>query len=162
LILSLACVDLLFRFCVLTLSARRRVATGSTYAMSPNGRVSFAAASPRTPPPWIYAAPRSTARSGMRSQSHSAAGIIVQCIAHATSARGGSKPALTRSSLLTNFGRRRREVLPQPHAAAVSSDPKNEEISTPQRRRMKLAYRIFPASGASSGEMLEHRGDMEI
>jgi hypothetical protein len=67
---------------------RGAIATGSTCAMSPNRRVSCAAASPRTPTASGSPSPvRSAARSAMSSRSHSAAGIIVRCIAHATSAR---------------------------------------------------------------------------
>src|SRR5262249_52083091 len=45
---------------------------------------------------------RSAARSAMSSRSRSAAGIIARCTAPATSARGGGRPALTRSRLPTS------------------------------------------------------------
>jgi hypothetical protein len=45
----------------------------------------------------------------MSSQSHSAEGIIGPCIAHVTSARGGGRPALTRSRSPTGSGKRRAE-----------------------------------------------------
>ena len=64
-------------------------------------QVSCAAASPRIPiTSGSRSRARSAARSAMSSPSHSAAGIIVRCIAHATSVRGGGKPASTRSRLL--------------------------------------------------------------
>jgi hypothetical protein len=50
---------------------------------------------------------RSAARSAMSSRSHSVAGIIARCIAHATSAPGGGRPALTRSRLPAGSGKRR-------------------------------------------------------
>jgi hypothetical protein len=52
---------------------------------------------------------RSAARSAMSSRSPSVAGIIVRCIAHATSAGGGGKPALTRSRRPVGSGKRRTE-----------------------------------------------------
>jgi hypothetical protein len=83
------------------------VATPRRY---PNRRVSCAAASPRTPiTSDSRSRARSAARSAMSSRSHSAAGITGRCIAHATSARGGGRPALTRSRLPAGSGRKRAE-----------------------------------------------------
>ena len=48
-------------------------------------------------------------QSAMSSRSHFAEGIIARCIAHATSARGGGRPALTRSRLPAGSGRKRAE-----------------------------------------------------
>jgi hypothetical protein len=82
----------------------------------------------------------------MSSRSHFAAGITGRCTAHATSVRGGRRPASTRSRLPAGSGRRRAEwdsgglndrhyvgrmVLPRP----LTPTPKNEDISataTPQ------------------------------
>ena len=65
---------------------------------------------------------------------------------HATSARGGSTPPLTRSRLPARkethaMGERRsrREAVPRPNVAPVSSDPKTTKSAPPQRRGMKLA-----------------------
>jgi len=52
---------------------------------------------------------RSAVRSAMSSRSHSAAAIIARCTAPATSARGGGRPASTRSRLPASSGRRRAE-----------------------------------------------------
>jgi hypothetical protein len=49
------------------------------------------------------------ARQQIVCRSHSVAGIIGRCIAHATSARGGGRPASTRSRLPAGFGKRRTE-----------------------------------------------------
>ena len=52
---------------------------------------------------------RSAVRSAMSSRSHSAAAIIARSTAPATSARGGGRPASTRSRLPASSGRRRAE-----------------------------------------------------
>jgi hypothetical protein len=52
---------------------------------------------------------RSAARSAMSLRSPSVADITVRCIAHATSARGGGRPALTQSKLPAGSGKRRAE-----------------------------------------------------
>jgi hypothetical protein len=101
---------------------------------------SSAAASLRTPTTSVLPSHvRSAARSAMSSRSHSVVGIIVRCIGHVTSARGGGKPALIRSNLPAGSGKKRakrqrrsqRAPLPPPHGAAAPSDPvpKNEDIS---------------------------------
>src|SRR5262245_30101725 len=87
---------------------RRRgaIATESTFAMSPNSRASCAAASPRTPTILDSPSPaRWAARSVTRSLSRSAAGTIARPTAPATSARGGSRPASTRSRSPAGYGR---------------------------------------------------------
>ena len=89
---------------------RGAIATGSTCALSPNSRVLSAAASPQTLTTSVSPSPvRSAARSAMNSRSRSVAGIIVRCIARATSARGGGRPALTRSRLPAGSGKKRAE-----------------------------------------------------
>jgi hypothetical protein len=119
---------------------RVAIATGSTFATSLNRRVSCAAASPRTLT--ISVSPsraRSAARSAMSLRSHSVAGIIVQRMAHATSVRGGGRPASTQSRLLAGSGKRRTEsareaqgpALRRPHdpVAASEPSPKSEQVS---------------------------------
>src|SRR5262249_5471901 len=90
------------------LRPRGAIAAASTFAMSCNSRASSAAAS--HPIPIICATcshARWAAKRVTNSRSPSAAGTIGNCTAHATSARGGSKPALTRSRLPAGSGRRR-------------------------------------------------------
>src|SRR5262249_15421018 len=117
------------------------------------------------PPPDSPSPVRSVARSAMNSRSHSVAGIIVQCIAHATSAHGGSRPASTRSRLPAGSGKRRAESsrggLNDRHylGRTTLSHPRTHlrrvRTSTPpQRRKNKPAYRIFPASRAKNGWLL--------
>src|SRR5262249_38672336 len=84
--------------------------------MSRNRRASCAAASPRTPTTLDSLSPaRWAARSVTSSLSRSAEGTIGRPTAHATSVRGGSRPASTRSRLPAGSGRRRTD--------AASSDP---------------------------------------
>jgi hypothetical protein len=102
---------------------------------------------------------RSAARSAMSLRSPSVEGIIVPCIAHATSARGGGRPASTRSRLPAGSGSRRAErdsdrlqdrqyvgrvALPHPLT------PRTTKSAPPRRWKRKLAYRIFPASRAGA------------
>src|SRR6516164_9021307 len=145
---------------------RVAIATGSTFATSPNRHVCCAAASPRTPTILDSPSPaRSAARSAMSSRSHSVAGITARCTAPATSARGGSRLALTRSRLPASSGRRRadwasggpddrhclgRMPLPPPRTQVQ----RTRKSAPPQRRKKKPAYRIFRASRARSGWML--------
>src|SRR5262249_33454001 len=99
---------------------------------------------------------RSAARSAMSSRFHSVVGIIVLCIAHVTSRRGGSRPASTRSRSLAGFGRRRtdwdggdpnerhylgRVWLPR----LLSQFQRTRTSAPPKRRKKKPAYRTFPA-----------------
>jgi len=89
---------------------RRRgaIATGSTFAMSPNRRALCAAASPRTPIILDSPSPaRWAARSVTSLLSRSAEGTIARPIAHATSVRGGGRPASIRSRSPAGSGRRR-------------------------------------------------------
>jgi hypothetical protein len=91
---------------------------------------------------------RWAAKRATNSRSPSAAGTIVNCTVHATSARGGSKPALTRSGLPAGSGRRptrwesgdldEKQYLGQ---TALPSPPtqKTMKSAPPQRCRMKLA-----------------------
>jgi hypothetical protein len=128
--------------------------------MSPNRRASCAAASPRTPTTSDSPSPvRSAARSAMSSRSHSAEGIIVQCIAHVTSARGGSRPASIRSKSPAGSGKRRMERddgrLHERHYLGLLAPPRpptqRARKSAPrQPRKKKLAYRIFRTSRASA------------
>jgi len=93
---------------VLTVAAPRRYRNRNTCTTSPNRRVSCAAASPRTPTTSdLRRHARSAARSAMSSRSRSVEGITGRHMAHMTSARGGDKPALTRSKLPAGSGRRR-------------------------------------------------------
>src|SRR5262249_35791952 len=129
--------------------SRRRVAIaiGSIYGTSPNKRVCRAAASPRILT--TSASPshaRSVARSVMSSLSRSAVGIIVRCIAHTTSARGGSKPESTRSKLPAGSGNR--------HAASRPPIQRTRTAAPPQRHKKKPAYRIFPVSRISAAVCL--------
>jgi hypothetical protein len=93
----------------------------------------------------------------MSSRSHSVAGIIVRCIAHATSVRGGCRLASTRSRLLADSGKRRTEwareglknqrylgrtTLPQPRTEVQRA----RASAPPQRRKNKPAYLTSPAS----------------
>ena len=133
---------------------RVAIATGSTYAMSPSRHVSSAAASPRIPTTWASPSPaHSAARSAMSSRSRFVAGITGRCIARATSAAGGGRPASTRSKLPADSGRRRtewdrgdldekyhlgRKALPRPPIQGART-------SAPLRpRKRNPAYRIFP------------------
>src|SRR6516164_5253497 len=139
---------------------RVAIATGSTFATSPNRRVSCAAASPRTHTISDLPSPvRSAARSAMSSRSHSVADIIAPCIAHVTSARGGGRPALTRSRSPAGSGGRRAEwdsgglnerhllgCMQLPHILT----PRTRKSTRPQRRKKKPACRIFPLSKASA------------
>ena len=89
---------------------RGAIATGSICATSPNRRVSYAAASPRIPTTSdLPSRARLAARSAMSSRSRSVGGITARCIAHATSAPGGSRPASTPSRLPAGCGKRRAE-----------------------------------------------------
>jgi len=75
---------------------RGATATGSTFVMSPNKRVSFAAA--KNPIHIIFAAcnrGRSAANRATNSRSRSAVRITARSIAPATSRPGGRRPALT-------------------------------------------------------------------
>jgi hypothetical protein len=95
---------------ILTVAAPRRYRNREHLRYVAQQRASSAAASPRTPTTSDLPSPvRSAARSAMSSRSHSAAGIIVRCTAPATSARGGSRQALTRSRLPAGSGKRRAE-----------------------------------------------------
>src|SRR5262249_51789899 len=125
--------------------------------MSPNRRAWCAAAGPLTLTTSASCSRvRLAARSAMSLRSHSAAGIIVLRIAHATSAHGGSRPASTRSRSLAGFGRRRadwdggdpnerhylgRVWLPR----LLSQFQRTRTSARPQRRKKKPAYRTFPA-----------------
>src|SRR5262249_20621969 len=142
------------------------IATGSTFAMSPNRRVSCAAARPRTPTTSDSANPaRSVARSATSSRSRSVAGIIARCIARATSARGGGRPELTRSRLPAGSGKRRadwaggclnerhhlgRMVLPR----HLTHPPRTRATAPPQHRRKKHTWRTFPANWGSARRCL--------
>jgi hypothetical protein len=140
---------------------RVAIATGSTCAMSPSRHVSCAAASPRIPTTWASPSPaHSAARSAMSSRSRSVAGITGRCIARATSAAGGGRPASTRSKLPAGSGRRRtewdrgdldekyhlgRKALPRPPIQGART-------SAPLRpRKRNPAYRIFPDKRTRSG-----------
>ena len=137
--------------------------------MSPNRRVSCAAASPRTP---TTSASRSLARSAARlatsSRSHSVADITGRFIAHATSARGGGRPALTQSRLPAGSGRRRAEwdsggpnkrhylgrmTLPHPRTQLQ----RTRKPAPRQRRKKKPAYWMFPASTTSPAKRADWR-----
>jgi hypothetical protein len=143
---------------ILTVAAPRRYRNREHLRYVTNRRVSCAAASPRIPiTSGSRSRARSAARSAMSSRSHSVAGIIVRCISHATSVRGGGRPPSTRSRLLASSGKRRTEwaregfknqhylgrtTLPQPrtHVQRAST-------SAPAQSRKKApAYRIFPTS----------------
>ena len=139
---------------VLTVAAPRRYRNRNTCTTSPNRRVSCAAASPRTPTTSdLRRHARSAARSAMSSRSRSVEGITGRHIAHMTSARGGGKPALTRSKLPAGSGKRRTEwareglkdrlprtTLPQPrshvHRASTSAPPQSAHQVFPARRWM--------------------------
>jgi hypothetical protein len=92
----------------------------------------------------------------MSSRSHSVAGIIVRCIAHATSVRGGGRPASSRSRLLAGSGKRRtewtREGLKNQHFGRMALPQPRSHVQrarTPaplSSRKKAPAYRIFPAS----------------
>ena len=124
--------------------------------MSPNRRVSCAAASPRTPITSDLPNPvRSAARSAMNSRSRSVAGIIARRTARATSARGGGRPALTRSRSPAGSGGRRADwdsgglnerhllgCMQLPHLLT----PRTRKSTRPQRRKKDPACRMFPAS----------------
>ena len=93
-----------------------------------------------------------TARIGNRSRS--AVGIIVRCIAHATSARGGGRQALTRPKLPAGSGNRRAEWdsggLNEQHYLGRMALPR--PLSHPQERehqRHRNAARRNPVSGLS-------------
>jgi len=95
---------------ILTVAAPRRYRNRAHLRYVAQQACLLWAASPRTPTTSDLPSPvRSVARSAMSSRSHSVAGIIVRCIAPATSARGGSRLALTRSRLPAGSGRRRAE-----------------------------------------------------
>src|SRR5262249_44730475 len=139
---------------------RGAIATESTCATSCNSRASSAAASP--PIPTISDSPNPAhlaAKSAMSSPSHSVAVIIVRWIAAATNARGGSRPASTRSRLPAGSGRRHagwasgglhewhylaRMPLPRPR----TQSQRMRKSAPQQRRKKELAYLIFQASGA--------------
>ena len=128
--------------------------------MSPSRRVSCVAASLPTPTTSdLPSRVRSAARSAMSSRSRSVAGIIVRCIAHATSARGGGRPVSTRSRLPAGFGKRHtkwdsggpnerhyldRMALPRP----LTQCQRTRTSALLQRRKKKPAYRTFQASRA--------------
>ena len=89
---------------------RGAIATGSTFAMLPNRRVSSAAASNRIPiTSDLPSRGRSAARSAMSSRSRSVAGIIARCIAQATSGPGGGGRHRPRSRSPAGSGKRRAE-----------------------------------------------------
>ena len=144
---------------------RVAIATGSTCAMSPSRHVSCAAASPRIPTTWASPSPaHSAARSAMSSRSRSVAGITGRCIAHATSAAGGGRPASTRSKLPAGSGRRRTEWdrgdLDEKYhlgrKALLRPLIQGARTSAPLRpRKRNPAYRIFPDKRTRSGWMLE-------
>src|SRR5262249_24936234 len=123
---------------------------------SPNRRVWCAAASRPTLTTSDLPSPaRSAARSAMSSRSPSAAGIIARCIAHATSARGGGRPALTRSRLPAGSGGTRAEwdsgtPDEQRHLGRMQLPhlliPRRTKSTPPQRRKKNPACRMFPAS----------------
>src|SRR6516225_9311477 len=96
----------------------------------------------------------------MSLRSHSVADITARCIAHATSARGGGRPASTRSGLPAGSGGRRAEWdssslnerhhlgrMRLPHLLT----PRTRTSTPPQRRKKNPACRMFPASRASAG-----------
>src|SRR6516165_8881042 len=133
--------------------------------MSPSRHVSCAAASPRIPTTWALPSPaHSAARSAMSSRSRSVAGITGRCIAHATSARGGGGPALSRSRLLTGFGKRRAERdsggLNDRHYLGCMTlrhplTQRTRKSAPPQRRKKKLPYRN---QASREPERLDARG----
>jgi len=139
---------------------RGAIATGSTCAMSPNRRVSCVAASHRIPTTSDLPSPvRLAARSAMSSRSRSVEGIIGRCIAPATSARGGGRPALTRSRLPAGFGKRpadwddgclhERHHLGRMHLPHLLT-PRTRTSTPPQRRKKNPACRLFPANRTSA------------
>src|SRR5262249_36031826 len=94
------------------------------------------------------------------SQSRSVVGIIVRCIARATSVRGGGRPASIRSRSLAGSGRQRtnwaseglndrhylgRTALPRP----LTQRQRAGTQAPPQRCKKKLPCRIFPANRGS-------------
>ena len=104
---------------------------------------------------------RSAARSAMSSRSRSVAGIIVRCIAPATSARGGGRAASTRLRLPAGSGKRHtkwdsggpnerhyldRMALPRP----LTQSQRTRTSALLQRRKKKPAYRTFQASRTSA------------
>src|SRR5262245_53935275 len=130
--------------------------------MSPNRRVSCAAASPRTRTILDSLSPgRWAARSVTSSLSRSAEGTIAPPTAQATSVRGGGRPVSIRSKSPAGSGRRRtdaasgdlndrhypgRMALPRP-----PTQPQRAGTSAPpQRRKRKPACRIFPTSKGSA------------
>jgi hypothetical protein len=109
----------------------------------------------------------------MSSRSHSAAGIIVRCIAHATSVPGGGRPASTRSRLLAGSGKRRTDwgrggpneryyLNRRPLLLPRTQLQRTRKSALPQRAKKKPTYRIFQVSKGEKRLMLETRGDVEI
>ena len=133
--------------------------------MSPSRHVSCAAASHRIPTTSdLPSRVRSAARSVMSSRSRSVAGIIGRCIADATSAAGGGRPASTRSKLPAGSGRRRTEWdrgdLGENYHMGRKAPPRpliqGARTSAPLRpRKRNPAYRIFPDKRTKSRWMLE-------
>src|SRR5262249_38209873 len=142
--------------------SRRRaaIATGSTCAMSPNGHVSCAAASPRTPTYHLgFTQPRALGRKV------SDEFAVPLCRGHHGAVhrfhdervwwrQAGIDPIkvarrLWKATHRLGQQRSQRWALPQPHGAAASSDPtlKIKERGH-QRRKKKPAYRTFQASRA--------------
>src|SRR5215470_6711015 len=154
---------------ILTVAARGAIATGSTFAMSCNSRASSVAASPRTPTTSdLHSPARSAARSAMSSRSRYVAGITGRYIAHATSAPGGGRLESTPSRLPASSGKRRAES----HSGGLNdlryicrmtlprllNRSKAMTTKAPsQRRKKRLAYRIFPASRTRSAWILNDR-----
>ena len=142
------------------LPRRGATATASTFALSPSSHASSAVVNPPTRIICAtYSRARSAARSAMSSRSRSVAGIIVRCIAHATSTRGGGRPASTRSKLPAGSGGRRAEWdssslndrhhlgrMQLPHLLT----PRPGTSTPPQRRTKNPACRMFPASRTSA------------
>ena len=136
------------------------IATVSTFAMSPNRRVSCAAASPRTLITSVSPSPvRSAARLAMSSQCRSVAGIIARCTARATRAHGGGRSAWTHLRLPADSGNRRAEWdssglndryhlgrMRRPHLLI----PRTRKSTPPRRRKKNGASRMFPPSRTSA------------
>src|SRR5262249_3777206 len=137
--------------------------------MSPNRHVSCAAASRRTPTTSDLRSPgRSAARSAMSSRSRYVAGIIERLIAHATSARGGGRQALTPLGLPAGSGKRptewdsgglnHRQYIGRLRLPRLLNRSKAMTTKAPpQRRKKKLAYRIFLASRTRGAWILNDR-----
>ena len=146
--------------------SRRRVAiaTGSICATSPNRRVSYAAASPRIPTTSdLPSRARLAARSAMSSRSRSVGGITARCIAHATSAPGGSRAGIDPIKIARRLwketrgmgkGRAEPPASPRPHGAAASPDPQergHEDRRKDARRNSPHGCSRLAAPSAGSG-----------